>query len=66
MGPIAQRNEKYNSGEENKLSFLGLDLDEEKNAKNYKSEITKRNSKLKMFVIPTNEKLQMVRGAKVI
>ncbi len=40
------------------LEFLGIDLDEEKNNKsNGERLITKENSKVKVFVIPTNEEL---------
>jgi acetate kinase len=46
-----------------KLNFLGVKLDEEKNNKN-ELVITKKRSKISFFVIPTNEELQMVRNAK--
>lgn len=46
-----------------KFEFLGIILDEEKNKKNFEGEITKSTSKVKIFVIPTNEELQMVRNA---
>lgn len=40
------------------LEFLGIELDEEKNLlKNGERVITKENSKVKVFVIPTNEEL---------
>ncbi len=45
-----------------KLKFLESDLDESKNDK-HELEITSKKSKLKIFVIPTNEELQMVRNA---
>jgi len=48
----------------NKLKFLGIELDEEKNNKNFEGEITTEKSKVKVFVIPTNEELQMVRDAE--
>ena len=45
-----------------KLAFLGLELDEEKNnVKGVETEITKENSKIKAFVIPTNEELVIAR-----
>ncbi len=47
-----------------KLAFLGLDLDEEKNNSNKAGEITKKSSKTKIFLIPTNEELQMVKNVK--
>jgi acetate kinase len=47
-----------------KLKFLGAKLDEEKNNSNFEGEITMPESKIKIFVIPTNEELQMVRNVK--
>lgn len=47
-----------------KLKFLGILLDEEKNNSNFEGEITLPDSKVKIFVIPTNEELQMVRNVK--
>jgi len=48
-----------------KLKFMGVELDEEANNADAKI-ITTENSKVKMFVIPTDEELQMVRNAKQI
>ena len=45
------------------LAYLGLEIDEEKNSKNA-TEISSVNSKVKVFVIKTNEELEMVREAK--
>lgn len=50
----------------NKLVFLGMELDHEKNDSNFEGDITTKDSKVKIFVIPTNEELQMVRNAKKI
>lgn len=47
-----------------KLKFLGIELDKKKNESNFEGEITKKNSKVKIYVIPTNEELQMVRDSK--
>ncbi len=53
------------------LTFLGLEFDSEKNKSTWKKgeqqegEITTDSSKVKVFVIPTNEELQMVKLAKV-
>ncbi|HKL23117.1 MAG TPA: acetate kinase [Candidatus Nanoarchaeia archaeon] len=47
-----------------KLKFLGIVINEEKNKNNFGGEITKPESKIKIFVIPTNEELQMVRNVK--
>lgn len=45
-----------------KLAFLGLDLDNEKNnVKSVETEITKEGSKVRAFVIPTNEELVIAR-----
>ncbi len=43
------------------LDFLEIKLDNEKNKKN-SLEITSKSSKVKIFVIPTNEELQMIRN----
>ena len=49
----------------NQLKFLGIELDKEANDKNAIEDTTK-NSKVKIFTIPTDEELQMVRNAKSI
>jgi acetate kinase len=49
-----------------KMKFLGIELDEEKNNLNFEGEITTKDSKVKVFVIPTNEELQMVRNVKAL
>jgi acetate kinase len=46
-----------------KFKFLGIELDEKLNDSGAET-ITKKSSKVKLFVIPTNEELQMVRNAK--
>jgi acetate kinase len=48
------------------LKFLGIELDDEKNNSNFEGEITKPESKVKIYIIPTNEELQMVRNARKI
>jgi acetate kinase len=51
------------------LNYLGLTFDSEKNEETWKKgrqtegELSKEDSKIKVFVIPTNEELQMVRSA---
>lgn len=45
------------------LGFLGVKLDEEKNLKN-ELEITSKESPVKIFVIPTNEELQMTLDSR--
>lgn len=47
------------------LEFLKVELDDAKNKKN-ELDISDKKSKVKFFVIPTNEELQMVRNAKKI
>lgn len=47
----------------NQLKFLGIEIDNEKNNANFEGEITTNNSKIKIFIIPTNEELQMVRNS---
>lgn len=46
-----------------KFKFLGMELDNEANNSNAE-EITMPESKVKMFTIPTDEELQMVRNAR--
>ncbi len=49
------------------LSFLGIEIDEEKNAKRGEEiEITKPGCKTKVFVIPTNEELVIARDTQGI
>jgi acetate kinase len=49
------------------LEFLGIEINSEKNALRGKSvEITTKNSKVKVFVIPTNEELVIARDTKEI
>ena len=45
-----------------KLSYLGIELDEEKNnVRGQEIEITKEGSKVRAFIIPTNEELAIAR-----
>ncbi len=49
------------------LTFLGVELDEEKNKnmiRGKEGEITTENSKVKVFVVPTNEELVIARDTK--
>lgn len=51
----------------NAFSFLGVELDAEANkVHGEEAEITTRNSKVKAFVIPTNEELVIARDTKAI
>ena len=45
-----------------KLSYLGIELDEEKNnIRGQEIEITKEGSKVRAFIIPTNEELAIAK-----
>ena len=46
------------------LGFIGAEIDEEKNNSNFKGEISSENSKIKIFIIPTDEELQMTLDSK--
>ena len=47
-----------------KLAYLGIELDEENNAKRGENvEISIPGSKVRVFVIPTNEELMIARDA---
>lgn len=50
------------------LAYLGVEIDEEKNAgaKGVECEISTPNSKVRVFVIPTNEELLIARDTKAI
>ena len=48
------------------LSYLGLELSEEANMTRGTVEISTPESKVKAYVIPTNEELQMVREATIL
>lgn len=51
----------------NGLEFLGVEIDKKKNAVRGKvAEISKDNSKTKVYVIPTNEELMIARDTKAI
>ncbi len=50
------------------LEFMGVDFDEEKNAGRYSTatELTKPGSKVKVFMIPTNEELVIAKDTEAI
>ena len=50
------------------LEFMGVDFDAEKNANRYSSatEISKPGSKVKVFMIPTNEELVIAKDTEAI
>ncbi len=64
-GGIGENNPHYRAYVANKLKFLGAELDEvaNENAKRTsdENEISTPNSKVKLFVIPTNEELMIAR-----
>jgi acetate kinase len=61
-GGVGENNPIVRKYVADKLKFLGTDLDEKKNNVN-DIMVTTKKSKVKIFVIPTNEELQMVRNA---
>ncbi|HQB63819.1 MAG TPA: acetate kinase, partial [Sedimentibacter sp.] len=47
------------------LEFLGIEIDDEKNnTRGKEAEISKDGSKVKVFVIPTNEEVMIARDTK--
>ncbi len=50
------------------LEFLGIEMDEEKNrnARGVEAEITKDGSRVKVWVVPTNEELAIARDTKAL
>jgi acetate kinase len=64
-GGVGENNPIVRKYVADKLSFLGVKLDEKKNNAN-ELEVTTKQSKIKFFIIPTNEELQMVRNANKI
>ena len=61
-GGIGENNPQYRTRVAAKLGFLGTTIDEEKNKlRGEEVDISTPDSKLKMFVIPTNEELAIAR-----
>lgn len=64
-GGIGENNPQYRTRVGEKLSFLGVTIDEEMNAKAKRTseeyDITTADSKVKVLVIPTNEELMIAR-----
>ncbi len=62
-GGIGENSEIVRESVLNDLTFLGIHLDKQKNKSKQKSErkISAKNSKIKIFVIPTNEELVIAR-----
>ena len=66
-GGIGENNPQYRSAVCEKLAFLGVKIDEEKNNTRGKEiEISTPDSKLKVYVIPTNEELVIARDTLAI
>ncbi len=66
-GGIGENNPQYRTRVAKAISFLGTDIDEEKNhIRGEEVEISVPGSKVKMFVIPTNEELVIARDTKEI
>lgn len=61
-GGIGENNPQYRTRIAEKIKFLGTDIDEEKNhIRGEEVEISVPGSKVRMFVIPTNEELVIAR-----
>ena len=66
-GGIGENNPQYRTRIANSIAFLGTDIDEDKNhIRGEEVEISVPGSKVKMFVIPTNEELVIARDTKDI
>lgn len=66
-GGIGENNPQYRTRVAEKLKFLGTDIDEEKNhIRGEEVEISVPGSKVRMFVIPTNEELVIARDTMEI
>ncbi len=66
-GGIGENNPQYRTRVAESLAFLGTAIDEEKNhIRGEEVEISVPGSKVKLFVIPTNEELVIARDTKAI
>ena len=66
-GGIGENNPQYRTRVAENIKFLGTEIDEEKNhVRGEEIEISTPDSKLKMFVIPTNEELVIARDTLAI
>lgn len=66
-GGIGENNPQYRTRVAEKLGFLGTAIDEEKNhIRGEEIEISVPGSKVRLFVIPTNEELVIARDTKAI
>ncbi len=61
-GGIGENNPKYRKAVAEKLAFMGVEIDEAKNnTRGEEIEFSTSESKIKMFVIPTNEELMIAQ-----
>lgn len=61
-GGVGENQYNIRKGICNQLEFMGLELDEEKNVvQAQEKEISKSTSKIKVFVVPTNEELMIAK-----
>ena len=61
-GGIGENNPHYRTRVAQKLAFLGVEIDEEKNAlRGEEVDISTPNAKVRMLVIPTNEELMIAK-----
>ena len=66
-GGIGENNPQYRTRIAKSIAFLGTDIDEEKNhIRGEEVEISVPGSKVRMFVIPTNEELVIAEDTKEI
>ena len=66
-GGIGENNPQYRTRVAENIKFLGTDIDEEKNhVRGEEIEISTPGSKVKMYVIPTNEELVIARDTLAI
>ena len=66
-GGIGENTPKYRSYVANKLAYMGVKIDEEKNAiRGEEMEISTPDSTVKLYVIPTNEELVIARDTLAI
>ena len=66
-GGIGENNPKYRAAVGEKLAFLGVKIDPEKNdTRGQEIEISTPDSTLKVYVIPTNEELVIARDTLAI
>ena len=63
-GGIGQNDTQLKKDLAEKLSYMGILLDESKNVRGYEGCITLPDSKVQMWVLETNEELMVARGTK--